>query len=225
MFKNFFDSTPAGENAEPKKDEITSVISLEGRTYPVDVMYLDEPCEDYVETAIKTVLDIHLKEPEGDVLLFLTGRDEIERCVAEISERLGQLDPSTPKLNPLPLYAGLPVSEQMAVFQPAHEGERKVIVATNVAEASVTIDGIVYVVDSGFVKAVPAHSRTKCRCAPITLAQESNPSSSDQYPKPQHSREQAEQAEQNQGNATDSTEKQLIPPCPPPPSPKSKEQT
>jgi ATP-dependent RNA helicase DDX35 len=52
----------------------------------------------------------------------------------------------------LPLYAGLPTSEQLAVFQPAHEGERKVIVATNVAEASVTIDGIVYVIDCGFVK-------------------------------------------------------------------------
>ena len=154
MFKTFFDATPGVDNWEAKQTEITSVISLEGRTYPVDVMYLDEPCEDYIEAAIKTVLDIHLKEPEGDILLFLTGRDEIERCVAEILDRMGQLDPSTPKLNPLPLYAGLPVSEQMAVFQPPQEGERKVIVATNVAEASVTIDGIVYVVDSGFVKVI-----------------------------------------------------------------------
>lgn len=70
----------------------------------------------------------------------------------EIADRMGQVDPSTPKLHPLPLYAGLPSQEQMAVFQPAPEGERKVIVATNVAEASVTIDGIVYVIDCGFVK-------------------------------------------------------------------------
>ena len=89
----------------------------------------------------------------------MTGRDEIERCVAEIQERAGRLDPSTPKLKALPLYAGLPSSEQLAVFQPAYEDERKVIVATNVAEASVTIDGIVYVVGSGFVK-VP-HSSIK----------------------------------------------------------------
>jgi ATP-dependent RNA helicase DDX35 len=68
---------------------------------------------------------------------------------------MGQLDPSTPKLRPLPLYAGLPSQEQMAVFQPAQENERKVIVATNVAEASVTIDGIVYVIDCGFVKVSP----------------------------------------------------------------------
>jgi ATP-dependent RNA helicase DDX35 len=152
MFKKFFDASPGTEKSDLKEKEITSVISLEGRTYPVDVMYLDEPCEDYIEASIKTVLDIHLKEPEGDILLFLTGRDEIDRCVAEVVDRLGQLNPSTPKLNPLPLYAGLPVSEQMAVFAPPQEGERKVIVATNVAEASVTIDGIVYVVDSGFVK-------------------------------------------------------------------------
>ena len=72
--------------------------------------------------------------------------------MAEINERMGRLNPTTPKLNALPLYAGLPTSEQLAVFQPAQEGERKVIVATNVAEASVTIDGIVYVVDCGFVK-------------------------------------------------------------------------
>jgi ATP-dependent RNA helicase DDX35 len=84
--------------------------------------------------------------------VFLTGRDEIENCVAEITERLGRLSSSTPKLNPLPLYAGLPTSEQLAVFQPAQEGDRKVIFATNVAEASVTIDGIVYVIDCGFVK-------------------------------------------------------------------------
>lgn len=82
----------------------------------------------------------------------MTGRDEIDRCVAEIAERLGRLSHSTLKLNALPLYAGLPSSEQLAVFQPAQEGERKVIVATNVAEASVTIDGIVYVVDCGFAK-------------------------------------------------------------------------
>ena len=85
----------------------------------------------------------------------MTGRDEIDRCVAEIAERLGRLNSSTPKLNALPLYAGLPTSEQLAVFQPAPDGERKVIVATNVAEASVTIDGIVYVVDCGFAKVFP----------------------------------------------------------------------
>jgi ATP-dependent RNA helicase DDX35 len=162
MFKEFF-SSKENQGGDQKTPETVTAISLEGRTFPVDVMYMDEPSEDYIESALKTVMDIHLKvilfswqhwlqEPEGDILLFLTGRDEIERCVAELASRLGQLNPSTPKLNVLPLYAGLPSSEQLAVFQPAEEGERKVIVATNVAEASVTIDGIVYVIDCGFVK-------------------------------------------------------------------------
>lgn len=60
MFKDFFERGEK-DKGEKGKDEIASVISLEGRTFPIDVMYLDEPCEDYVEMAIKTVLDIHLK--------------------------------------------------------------------------------------------------------------------------------------------------------------------
>jgi HrpA-like RNA helicase len=61
MFRTFFDAHSTPETAEANKAGITSVISLEGRIYPVDVMYLDEPCEDYIEISIKTVLDIHLK--------------------------------------------------------------------------------------------------------------------------------------------------------------------
>jgi ATP-dependent RNA helicase DDX35 len=62
MFKDFFErGEKEKDKGEKGKDEIASVISLEGRTFPIDVMYLDEPCEDYVEMAIKTVLDIHLK--------------------------------------------------------------------------------------------------------------------------------------------------------------------
>jgi ATP-dependent RNA helicase DDX35 len=59
-FKNFFESGREKEDVNQQK-EITSVISLEGRTYPVDIMYLDEPTEDYIEKALKTVLDIHLR--------------------------------------------------------------------------------------------------------------------------------------------------------------------
>jgi ATP-dependent RNA helicase DDX35 len=61
MFKDFFERGEKDKEGDKGKDGIASVISLEGRTFPVDVMYLDEPCEDYVEMAIKTVLDIHLK--------------------------------------------------------------------------------------------------------------------------------------------------------------------
>jgi ATP-dependent RNA helicase DDX35 len=84
--------------------------------------------------------------------VFLTGREEIERTVRTIAERSADLPSRAPQLLPLPLYAGLSSSEQLAVFDPAPEKHRKVIISTNIAEASVTIDGIAFVIDSGFVK-------------------------------------------------------------------------
>lgn len=128
------------------------IISLEGRMYPVDVLYLENPAEDYVEKAVQTAFDIHTKEPEGDILVFLTGREEIDTAVQVISERAANLHPRAQALMPLPLYAGLSTEQQMYVFEEAPENTRKVIFSTNIAEASVTIDGIVYVVDTGFVK-------------------------------------------------------------------------
>ncbi|GFF53380.1 probable ATP-dependent RNA helicase DHX35 [Aspergillus lentulus] len=131
---------------------IGKIISLEGRMYPVDVLYLENPAEDYVERAVKTVFDIHLQEGDGDILVFLTGREEIETTIQLITERAATLHPKTPALLPLPLYSGLTTDQQMYVFEPAPENTRKVIVSTNIAEASVTINGIVYVVDCGFAK-------------------------------------------------------------------------
>ena len=128
------------------------IISLEGRMYPVDILYLESPAEDYVERAVKTVFDIHTQEPEGDILVFLTGREEIETAVQLISERSATLHPKAPALLPLPLYSGLTADQQMYVFEPAPENTRKIIVSTNIAEASVTIDGIVNVVDCGYAK-------------------------------------------------------------------------
>lgn len=128
------------------------IISLEGRMYPVDILYLEQPAEDYVEKAVQTVFDIHTKEPEGDILVFLTGREEIDTAVQAISERAAGLHPRAQAIMPLPLYAGLSTEQQMYVFEPAPENTRKVIFSTNIAEASITIDGIVYVVDTGYVK-------------------------------------------------------------------------
>ncbi|KAL2011771.1 hypothetical protein VTN00DRAFT_4489 [Thermoascus crustaceus] len=128
------------------------IISLEGRMYPVDILFLDTPTEDYVERAVKTVFDIHTQEAEGDILVFLTGREEIDTAVQMISERAAMLHPKAQALLPLPLYSGLTSEQQLYVFEPAPENTRKVIVSTSIAEASVTIDGIVYVVDCGFAK-------------------------------------------------------------------------
>lgn len=144
-FVNFF-----SEEDRPESD--CRVVSLEGRAYPVDVLYLEDPVDDYVETAVNTALKIHTEEGDGDILIFLTGREEIDRATQLLSERAANLRPRTQALQPLPLFAGLTTEEQMYVFEPAAENTRKVILSTNIAEASVTIDGIVYVIDSGFVK-------------------------------------------------------------------------
>ncbi|CAG8979302.1 hypothetical protein HYALB_00002425 [Hymenoscyphus albidus] len=141
-----------GQKPNPTSNEIGQIISLEGRTYPVDILYLENPAEDYVEKAVQTVFDIHTKEPDGDILVFLTGREEIDNAVQRISERAASLHPRAQALMALPLYAGLSTEQQMYVFEEAPENTRKVIFSTNIAEASITIDGIVYVVDTGFVK-------------------------------------------------------------------------
>lgn len=153
-FLRFF----AGDEYQPEAEpgdlggSIGRIISLEGRMYPVDMLFLESPAEDYVERAVKTAFEIHTQEAEGDILIFLTGREEIDRAIQMISERAATLHPKAPSLLTLPLYAGLTTDQQMYVFEPAPENTRKVIVSTNIAEASVTIDGIVYVIDCGFAK-------------------------------------------------------------------------
>lgn len=153
-FLHFFAGEEFKNYAEPGElgGSVGRIISLEGRMYPVDTLFLESPAEDYVERAVKTVFDIHLQEDEGDILVFLTGREEIDTAIQLISERGATLHPKAQAVQPLPLYSGLTADQQMYVFEPAPENTRKVIVSTNIAEASVTIDGIVYVVDCGFAK-------------------------------------------------------------------------
>ncbi|KAJ8099316.1 P-loop containing nucleoside triphosphate hydrolase protein [Lipomyces tetrasporus] len=128
----------------------TKIVSIEGKMYPVDILYLSEPTEDYVEKTIQTIIDIHNEEPEGDILAFLTGRKEINTVVEAILDR--SVPDNQARLLPLPLHAFLPQDQQNRIFDPAPEGTRKVVISTNIAEASVTIDGIVYVIDCGYVK-------------------------------------------------------------------------
>ena len=153
-FQRFFSSSEANGEANSKGDAkaIGQIVNLEGRMFPVDILYLEEPTEDYVERAVQTVFDIHSNEADGDILLFLTGREEIDTAIQKISERATSLHPKALQLLASPMYAGLTSEQQLYVFEPAPENTRKVIVSTNIAEASVTIDGIVYVVDCGFVK-------------------------------------------------------------------------
>lgn len=132
------------------------VYTIPGRTFPVNIMYSKTPCEDYVESAVKQALSIHISCPPGDILIFMTGQDEIECCCFALQERIDALDTNedhtTEPLSILPIYSQLPADLQAKIFQKAEGGARKCIVATNIAETSLTVDGILYVIDSGYSK-------------------------------------------------------------------------
>ncbi|PBP16091.1 ATP-dependent RNA helicase DHX8 [Diplocarpon rosae] len=128
------------------------IFSIPGRTFPVEVMYSREPESDYLDAALVTVMQIHLTEPPGDILLFLTGQEEIDTSCEILFERMKALGPSVPELIVLPVYSALPSEMQSKIFDPAPPGSRKVVIATNIAETSITIDHIYYVIDPGFVK-------------------------------------------------------------------------
>ena len=128
------------------------IFTIPGRTYPVEIMYSKEPESDYLDAALVTVMQIHLTEPHGDILLFLTGQEEIDTSCEILYERMKALGPNVPELIILPVYSALPSEMQSKIFDPAPPGSRKVVIATNIAETSITIDQIYYVIDPGFVK-------------------------------------------------------------------------
>ncbi len=131
------------------------IFTIPGRTFPVDILYTKEPESDYLDAALITVMQIHLTEPPGDILLFLTGQEEIDTACQILYERMKELrsgNSIVPELLILPIYSTLPSEMQSKIFQPAPFGSRKVVIGTNIAETSITIDGIYYVVDPGFVK-------------------------------------------------------------------------
>ncbi|KNA17580.1 hypothetical protein SOVF_078160 [Spinacia oleracea] len=141
-FSQFFGSVP--------------IFHIPGRTFPVNTLYSKTPCEDYVEGAVKQAMTIHITSPPGDILIFMTGQDEIEAACYALAERMEQLISSTQKavakLLILPIYSQLPADLQAKIFQKAEDGARKCIVATNIAETSLTVDGIFYVIDTGYGK-------------------------------------------------------------------------
>jgi pre-mRNA-splicing factor ATP-dependent RNA helicase DHX38/PRP16 len=126
-------------------------FTIPGRTFPVELFHSKSPCEDYVDSAIKQILTIHLTMSKGDILVFMTGQEDIEATCAIVQERLDTLDDPKP-LAILPIYSQMPADLQAKIFLPTPDGRRKVVVATNIAETSLTVDGILYVVDSGYSK-------------------------------------------------------------------------
>lgn len=130
-----------------------STCYIEGRQYPVKIFYLPEPTQDFVEVALKSIFQIHYKEPlPGDVLVFLTGQDTVEALERLVNEYSLGMEADVPKILTLPLFAALPQSAQQKIFYPAPPKTRKIILATNIAETSVTVPGVRYVIDSGKVK-------------------------------------------------------------------------
>lgn len=127
------------------------VFEIPGRTFPVDTLFSKNVVEDYVDAAVKQAIQIHLQPPPGDILVFMPGQEDIEVTCDLIAERLGELD-DAPQLAILPIYSQLPSDLQAKIFQKAPDGVRKCVVATNIAETSLTVDGIMFVVDAGYCK-------------------------------------------------------------------------
>ncbi|KAH7325752.1 P-loop containing nucleoside triphosphate hydrolase protein [Stachybotrys elegans] len=137
-FAQYFDDAP--------------IFNIPGRRYPVDIYYTPAPEANYLTAAITTTFQIHTTQDKGDILIFLTGQDEIEAAEQEIAQTAKKLGNRIKELVICPIYANLPSDLQAKIFEPTPNGARKVVLATNIAETSLTIDGIVYVIDPGYVK-------------------------------------------------------------------------
>ncbi|KAL9355402.1 hypothetical protein Peur_053372 [Populus x canadensis] len=141
---------PEDHDFVPRK--VPAILSVEGRGFNVHIHYVVEPVSDYVQATVSTVLSIHDQEPAGDILVFLTGQDDIDAAIRLLTEEAHASRKISSGLIVLPLYSSLPRADQDLVFSPTPRGKRKVVISTNIAETSLTLEGVVYVVDSGFSK-------------------------------------------------------------------------
>ncbi|KAI0471268.1 P-loop containing nucleoside triphosphate hydrolase protein [Xylaria cf. heliscus] len=137
-FAKYFDDAP--------------IFNIPGRRYPVDIYYTPAPEANYLTAAITTIFQIHTSQGKGDILVFLTGQDEIEAAEQQLTDTARKLGNRVKELIICPIYANLPSDLQSKIFEPTPENARKVVLATNIAETSLTIDGITYVIDPGYVK-------------------------------------------------------------------------
>ena len=129
------------------------IFNVPGRRFPVAIHYASKPEANYLEAAVITALQVHVTQPlEGDILVFLTGQEDIEEAAEMLQSRMRGLGSRVAELIILPIYASLPTELQSKIFEPTPPGSRKVVLATNIAETSITIDNIVYVVDPGYCK-------------------------------------------------------------------------
>lgn len=153
-FAKYFDDAP--------------IFNIPGRRYPVDIHYTPQPEANYLAAAVTTIFQIHITQPRGDILVFLTGQEEIEAAELNLQETARKLGSKVPEMIICPIYANLPSELQSKIFEPTPPKARKVVLATNIAETSLTIDGIVYVIDPGFVKENVYNARTGMESLVIT---------------------------------------------------------
>lgn len=129
------------------------LLTVPGKLFPVEIFYSKERPISYLESSLKTAMDIHVREPEGDILIFMTGQDDIEKLVSKLEDKVRSLEEgSCMDAIILPLHGSLPPEMQVRAFSPPPPNCRRFVVATNIAETSLTVDGVVYVIDSGYVK-------------------------------------------------------------------------
>ena len=107
-----------------------------------------------VSAVYETIKKIHEKSSDGDILIFMAGQDEIDELADTLEENRHKLfdGPRMNKLIVLRAYAALPMHLLSEIFAPTPPGSRKVVIATNIAESSITVDGVKYVIDCGIVK-------------------------------------------------------------------------
>ena len=153
-FAKFFDDAP--------------IFMIPGRRYPVDIHYTPQPEANYLAAAVTTIFQIHISQGKGDILVFLTGQEEIEAAEQNLQETARKLGSKIPEMIIAPIYANLPSELQSKIFEPTPPGARKVVLATNIAETSLTIDGIVYVIDPGLVKENVYNPRTGMESLVVT---------------------------------------------------------
>ncbi|OUT20549.1 hypothetical protein CAS74_004209 [Pichia kudriavzevii] len=137
-FSKFFNNAP--------------ILFVEGKMYPVERYYMDKAADDIIDTTIKSIIQINQGEQSGDILCFLPGQDDIDKVVDMLTNIAPELPKEAPHIVAMPLYAALPPQQQMKIFSKLKPRQRKVIVSTNIAETSVTVPGIKYVIDSGLRK-------------------------------------------------------------------------
>ena len=141
-FSEFFNNAP--------------ILNIPGRRFPVKIHYTKQPEANYLQAVMTTIFQIHLTQPlPGDILVFLTGQEEIESLEQQMQEaivKLGDQLKEQGKIMVCSIYANLPNEQQQRIFEPTQPFSRKLVLATNIAETSITIPGVSYVIDPGYVK-------------------------------------------------------------------------